>query len=54
MLDQVCLPENVSVAVHCNVELGNKTINDYEVHLPEYAEDSSTNGAHSAQPVLRL
>ncbi len=45
MLYQAFAEENVSVAVHCNVELGNKTVNEYQVHLPEFAEDGSTNGA---------
>jgi len=37
--------ENVSVAVRPTVELGEKTTNDYQVHLPEFAQDGSTNGA---------
>lgn len=45
MLFEAFAEENVSVAVHCDVELGNKTVNDYQVHLPEFAEDGSTNGA---------
>ena len=45
MLYQAFAEKNVSVAVHCNVELGNKTVNEYQVHLPEFAEDGSTNGA---------
>lgn len=36
---------NYSVGVHSTVELGDKTINEYEVHLPEFAQDGSTNGA---------
>ncbi|MCI9551378.1 MAG: hypothetical protein HFF25_07490 [Oscillospiraceae bacterium] len=35
---------NVSVAVTVEVELGDKTINDYKVTLPEFAEDGSTEG----------
>ena len=38
-------PENVNVAVNAVVELGNKEIVDYDVHLPEFAENGSTNGA---------
>lgn len=38
-------PENVNVAVNPVVELGNKEIVDYDVRLPEFAEDGSTNGA---------
>lgn len=45
MLYNAYLEENVSVAVHCDIELGEKTTNDYQVHLPEFAEDGSTNGA---------
>ena len=37
--------ENVGVTVRCNVELGEKTVNDYEVRLPDFAEDGSTEGA---------
>ena len=37
--------ENLGVAVNCNVELGDKTIVDYDVRLPEFAQDGSTNGA---------
>lgn len=37
-------PDNVTVAVNPTVELGDKTINDYEVRLPEFAEDGSTGG----------
>lgn len=37
--------ENVGVTVRCNVELGDKTVNDYEVRLPKFAEDGETNGA---------
>ena len=37
--------EHVGVTVHVNVELGDKTINDYEVHLPKFAEDGETGGA---------
>ena len=35
---------NVSVAVTVEVELGDKTINDYKVTLPPFAEDGSTEG----------
>lgn len=35
---------NMSVAVTVEVELGDKTINDYKVTLPEFAEDGSTEG----------
>lgn len=35
---------NVSVAVTVEVELGDKTINDYKVTLPKFAEDGSTEG----------
>lgn len=45
LLDPMYGEGNYSVAVRPTVELGNKTINDYEVHLPEFAEDGSTNGA---------
>ena len=48
-IEQLLLPMygegNFSVAVHPEVELGNKTVNEYQVHLPEFAEDGSTNGA---------
>ena len=37
-------PDNVTVTVNPTVELGEKTINDYEVRLPEFAEDGSTGG----------
>ncbi len=36
--------DNVTVSANCTVELGDKTINKYEVHLPEFAEDGSTGG----------
>ena len=36
--------ENVHVAVNATVELGEKTINKYEVELPEFAEGGDTNG----------
>ena len=36
---------HVAVNVNCTVELGEKTINDYDVRLPEFAQDGSTNGA---------
>lgn len=46
---QVLVPaygqDNVSVAVNCIVEVDEITIEDYEVHLPDYALDGSTNGA---------
>lgn len=35
---------NVSATVNCTVELGEKTVNKYEVILPEFAQDGSTNG----------
>ena len=35
----------MGVTVRCNVELGEKTVNDYEVRLPDFAEDGSTEGA---------
>lgn len=44
-LYKMYLEENVAVSVHCTVELGDKTTNEYVVHLPEFAEDGSTNGA---------
>ncbi|MDE7171270.1 MAG: hypothetical protein K2O11_05250 [Oscillospiraceae bacterium] len=37
-------PDNVKVSVNVTVELGEKTINDYKVTLPEFAEDGSTGG----------
>lgn len=37
--------ENLGVGVRCNVELGEKEIVDYEVRLPEFAENGETNGA---------
>ena len=46
---QVLVPvygeENVAVAVNCVVEVGDRTIEDYQVHLPDYALDGSTGGA---------
>jgi len=46
---QVLVPaygeENVAVTVNCTVEVGDSTIEEYQVHLPEFAEDGSTNGA---------
>ena len=36
--------DNMSVAVNCTVELGEKTVNDYEVHLPEFAQNGETGG----------
>ena len=48
-IEQLLLPMygegNFSVGVHSTVELGEKTTNDYQVHLPEFAQDGSTNGA---------
>ena len=44
MLYKVYQEDNVSVSVRCQVELGDKTINDYEVRLPEFAQDGSTEG----------
>ena len=45
LLDPMYGEGNYSLAIRPTVELGEKTINDYEVHLPEFAEDGSTNGA---------
>ena len=46
---QVLVPvygqDNVSVAVNCVVEVGESTIEEYQVHLPDYALDGSTGGA---------
>jgi len=36
--------DNVTVSANPTVELGEKTVNKYEVHLPEFAEDGSTGG----------
>jgi len=36
--------DNVSVIVNVEVELGDKTINDYEVTLPDFALDGETGG----------
>ncbi|MBD5134321.1 MAG: hypothetical protein HDT38_07635 [Clostridiales bacterium] len=36
---------NVDATVNCTVELGDKTVSDYVVHLPAFADDGSTNGA---------
>lgn len=48
-VEQVLIPvygeENVAVTATCSVELGEKTINEYDVRLPEFAQDGSTNGA---------
>ncbi len=44
LLNQAFLEENVSVAVRPTIELGQKTVNDYDVHLPEFAQDGSTDG----------
>jgi len=41
-LYKVYLEENVSVSAHVDVELGEKTINDYEVRLPEFAEQNGS------------
>ena len=35
---------NVTATVNVTVELGDKTVNDYQVHLPEFAEDGETGG----------
>ncbi len=43
-LDPIYGENNVSVAVTVEVELGDKTINDYKVTLPPFAEDGSTEG----------
>ena len=37
-------PDNVTVSANVTVELGEKTINDYKVTLPEFAQDGSTGG----------
>lgn len=37
--------DNVSVTVRCTVELADTTREDYQVHLPEYAQRGETNGA---------
>lgn len=37
--------DNVTVTANCTVELGDKTVNDYVVHLPKFAEGGETNGA---------
>ena len=37
-------PNNVTVTANVTVELGDKTINDYQVTLPEFAGDGSTGG----------
>ncbi|MBD5084739.1 MAG: hypothetical protein HDT33_06675 [Clostridiales bacterium] len=37
-------PDNVTVSVTPTVELGEKTINDYKVTLPEFAENGETGG----------
>ena len=46
---QVLVPvygkDNVSVAVNCVVEVGESTIEEYQVHLPDFALDGSTGGA---------
>lgn len=44
-LSKVYGQENVSVVVRCTVELMDTTTEDYQVFLPEYAQDGSTNGA---------
>ncbi len=48
-VEQVLIPvygeENVAVTATCSVELGEKTINEYDVRLPEFAQNGSTNGA---------
>lgn len=36
--------DNIAVVARCTVELGDKTVNKYEVTLPEFAQDGSTNG----------
>ena len=36
--------DNISVGGNVTVELGDKTVNEYQVHLPEFAEDGSTGG----------
>ena len=36
--------DNIAVGVNCVVNVENKIIDDYDVRLPEYAQDGSTNG----------
>ena len=36
--------ENITAGVNVEVELGDKTINDYKVTLPKFAEEGDTNG----------
>lgn len=37
--------DHFDVSVNVTTELGDKTVNDYDVRLPEFAQDGSTNGA---------
>ncbi len=45
VLEPVYGQDNVKVAVHCDVDVSNSTIDDYQVHQPPWAADGSTNGA---------
>lgn len=44
-LNKVYGEGNVTVAVNCVIELADTTREDYDVTLPDYAQDGSTNGA---------
>ena len=44
VLDPIYGAKNVSVIVNIEVELGDKTINDYKVTLPDFAQDGETGG----------
>lgn len=44
-LNKVYGEGNVTVAVNCVIELADTTREDYDVHLPDYAQNGSTNGA---------
>ena len=43
-LDGTYGPDNVTVSVNASVELGDKTVNEYKVTLPEFAENGETGG----------
>lgn len=43
-LDRIYGVGNVSATVNVEVELGDKTINDYQVTLPEFAQEGETGG----------
>lgn len=43
-LEPIYGPGNVSATVNVEVELGDKTINDYKVTLPDFAQDGETGG----------